>query len=220
MSKRLVKRVKRGGSPIPAAVAHPDITEEDVASAAGMLPGLSVLAGTVRHILPEGRNEMDVATAEGMELSLHDAVTAVQRTTFNDKNPKLAVLGVAAVWLLGLYKNIVKVSLLALGRTQIDLGDNLRFVTSKMISEEGMDFYKSDEVNMMIDRIRSVEGVTFIPPGSWALGSQVKYEWKKYIKGGSVYAYHEAKARAAALKLCLRLNAGIAYWSPFQQSCP
>ena len=63
MSKRLVKRVKRGCSPPPAVVGHPDVTEEDVARAAGMVPGLNTLAGTVRHIFPG--DEMDVAMAQG-----------------------------------------------------------------------------------------------------------------------------------------------------------
>ena len=127
-----MKRVKRGCSPPPAAVAHPDVTEEDVARADGMVPGLSVLAGTVRHILPEGRNEMDVAMAKGLESSLHDAIIAVRTTTIGDANPKLAALGVTAIRLSGLYESIVKVSLLALGHAQIDLDDNLRYVTSKI----------------------------------------------------------------------------------------
>ena len=197
MSKRLVKRVKRGCSPSPAAVVFPDVTDEDVAKVAGKLPGLSVLAGTVRHILPEGRDEMDVAMAKGTEALLHDAIVAVRKTTIGNKNPKLAALGVAALKYSGLYENIVKVSLLALGRAQINLGDDMLFVTGKMINKEGLDLFKSHEVNTMIDRIRGVEGVMFIPPGSWALDSQVKYEWKKYVKCGLAYAYHEAKARAA-----------------------
>ena len=65
---------KRGRSPCAAAVVYPDVTEEDVVRAAGMLPGLSVLAGTVCHILSEGRNEMDIAMAKGLESSLHDAM--------------------------------------------------------------------------------------------------------------------------------------------------
>ena len=81
MSKHLVKRRR---SPPVAAVVYPDITEEDVASAAGMLPELSDIAGTVRTFLPEGWNEMDVATAKGMESSLHEAVTAVQSMAFGD----------------------------------------------------------------------------------------------------------------------------------------
>ena len=68
-----------------------------MASAAGMLPELSDIAVTVRTLLPEPGNEMDVATAIGLEWSLLAAVAAVQRTTFGDKNTKLAALGVAAV---------------------------------------------------------------------------------------------------------------------------
>ena len=67
--------------------------------------------------------------------------------------------------------------------------DDMRFVTNKLLSKEAMELFKSDEVNAMIDRIRGVEGVMFIPPGSWALDSQVKYEWKKFVKCGLAYAY-------------------------------
>ena len=89
--------------------------------------------------------------------------------------------------------------------------------------------FKSDKVNAMIERIRSVDGVTFIPPDSWALDSQVRYEWKKFVRGGSVYAYREAKARAAARDevkkgcrsssrklLCLWPDARSAYRALFQ----
>ena len=210
MSKRPVKRVKRGSSPGPAAFVHPDVTEDDVARAAGMVPGLTVLAGTVRHILPEGRDEMDVAMAEGTEASLHDAIIAVWNTTIGNTNPKLAALGVAALRYSGLYENIVKVSLLALGRTRIDLGDNLRFVTGKMLSKESIERFKSDEVSAMIDRICNVDGVTFIPLGSWALDSQVKYEWNKFVKGGSAYAYREATARAAVRNEVKRVVEAVA----------
>ena len=140
---------------------------------------------------------MEVATAEDMESLLHEAVTAVQRTTFGVENPKLAALGVAALKCSGLYESIVKGSLLALGRTPIDLGDNVHFVTGKMLSKEEMDLFKLDEVSTMIDRICSVNGVTFIPLGSWALDSQVKYEWKKFVKCGLEYMHCEAKASAA-----------------------
>ena len=65
--------------------------------------------------------------ATGLESSLHDVITAVRNTTIGSKNPKLAALGVAVEVLGTLQKNIIKVSLLALGRTiwyctQIDLG--------------------------------------------------------------------------------------------------
>ena len=195
MSKRLAKRVKRGCSPPPAAVVHPDVTEEDVARAAGLVPGLSVLAGTVSHIFPG--DEIDVAMAKGLETLLRDAIIAVRGTTIGDTNPKLAALGVAALRYSGVYENIVKVSLLALGRAEIDLGDNLRFVTNKMLSKEAMELFKSDKVNAMIDRIRDVDDIMFLPLGAWALGTQVKNEWKKYVKCGSAYAYREAKARTA-----------------------
>ena len=85
---------------------------------------------------------MDVAMAKGMESSLHDTITAVRNTTIGNKNPKLAALGVAALRCLGLYKNIVKVSLLALGRTQIDLDDNFCFLTGTMLSKGGMYLFK------------------------------------------------------------------------------
>ena len=197
----------RGGrSARAAAVVYPDVMEEDVARAASKVPGLTVLAGTVRHILPAGRNEMDVTMAKGLESLLHEAIIAARDTTIGNKNPKLASLEVAALRYLGLYENIVKVSLLALGRAEIDLGDNLRFVTGTMISKEGLDLFKSDEVNIMIDRICGVDGVMFIPPGSWALDSQVKYEWKKFVKCGLAYAYREAKARAA---VCNEVNTVI-----------
>ena len=101
-------------------------------------------------------------------------------------------------------------SLLALGRTQIDLGDNLRFVTGKMLSKEGMDLFKSDKVNTMIDRICGVNGVTFIPSRSWAVESQMKYEWKKFVKCGSNYAYREAKARAAVCNEVKKVIAAVA----------
>ena len=192
-----MKRLKRGSSPGPAAFVHPDVTEEEVASAAGMLPGLSVLAGNVRHILPEGRNEIDVAMAKGLGPSLHDAIIAVRATTIGNANPKLAALGVAAIRLSGLYESIVKVSLLALGRAQIDPDDNLRFVINEMLSREAMERFKSDEVAKMIDRIRDVDGIDIPPLGSWTMNSQVKYEWKKFVKCGSNFAYREAKARAA-----------------------
>ena len=62
----------------------------------------------------------------------------------------------------------------------------------------------------MIERIRSVEGASGIPPGSWALDSQVKYEWNKFVKCGSKYAYCEAKARAAALDEVKEVVAAVA----------
>ena len=195
MSKRLVKRVKRGYSPPPTTVVHPDVTDEDVANAASMVPGLDAVAGTVRHMFHG--EEMDVAMAQGLESSIHGAIIAVRSTTIGNTNPQLAALGVAALRYSGVYENIVEVSLSALGRARIDLGDNLRFVVDKMLSKEALDLFKSDEVSAMIDRIIGVEGVMFIPPGSWALDTQVKYEWKKYVKCRSVYAYREAKARAA-----------------------
>ena len=106
-------------------VEYLDVTEDDVARAAGMVPGLNVLASTVRHILPKGRDDMDVAIAKRTESSLRDAIIAVWKTTIGNKNPKLAALGVAALRYSGLYENIVKVSLLALGRAQINLGDDM-----------------------------------------------------------------------------------------------
>ena len=72
MSKYLVKR---GRSPPAAAVVYPEITEEDVASAADMLPELLDIAVTVRTLIPEGWNEMDVALDKGLELLLFAAVT-------------------------------------------------------------------------------------------------------------------------------------------------
>ena len=48
MSKLVVKRVK---------VKYPDVTDDNVVWAAGMVPGLAILAGRVRHILPKGRDE-------------------------------------------------------------------------------------------------------------------------------------------------------------------
>ena len=62
----------------------------------------------------------------------------------------------------------------------------------------------------MIDWIHSVDGVTFIPLGSWALESQVKYEWKKFAKCGSKYAYREAKARAAVPDEVKKVVAAVA----------
>ena len=132
-----------------------------------------------------------------MESSLQDAIIAVRGTTIGNTNPKLAALGVAALRYSGVYKNIVEVSLLALGRAKIDLGNNLRFVTNKMLSKEDLELFKSDEVNAMIERIRSVDDVMFSPPDSWALDVRVKYEWKKFVKCGLAYEYREAKARGA-----------------------
>ena len=175
MSKRLVKRVKRGYSPAPAAVVHPDVTEEDVARAAGMVPAMSDIAVTLRDLLPKGWSEMDVVAANGLESSLLAAVTAMQSTTFGDKNPKLAALGVAAIWFLGLFEAIVSVSLSAFKRARIDLGDNLLFVTKNMLSKEGMERFKSDEVDAMIDRICYVDGIDIPPLSSWTMNSQVKY---------------------------------------------
>ena len=99
MSKLVVKRVK---------VEYPDVTEDNVARAAGMVPGLTLLAGTVRHILPEGRDEMDVAMAKGLEVSLHDAIIAVRKKTIGNTNPKLAALGVAALRYLGIFWDVRK----------------------------------------------------------------------------------------------------------------
>ena len=193
-----MKRLKRGSSPGPAAFVHPDVTEEEVASAAGMLPGLSVLAGNVRHILPERMEEMDVLLATGTEASLHDAIVAVRSTTIGSANPKLAALGVAVLRYSGLYESIVKVSLLAIGRAHLTLGEDMRFVTGTMISGEALELFKSDKVDAMIERIRSVDDVMFSPPESWALDDRVKYEWKKFVKCGcSAYEYREAKARVA-----------------------
>ena len=70
-------------------------------------------------------------------------------------------------------------------------------MTGKMINKEFLELFKLHKVNIMIDRICGVNEVMFIPPGSWALDSQVKYEWKKFVKCGLAYAYREAKARAA-----------------------
>ena len=210
MGKYLVKRVKKGSSPPPAAVVFSDVTDEDVVSAAGKLPGLMAIAGTLRAFLPEGWNAMDVATAGGMELTLHEAVIAVQSTTFGDENPKLVALGVAALRLSGLYESIVNVSLLALGRTRIDYGDNLRFVTTQMLSKEGMNQYKSAEVNAMIERIRDVGSIPFQLAGSWDLDSQVKYEWKKFVKVGSAFEYREAKAREAVREEVKKVIAAVA----------
>ena len=188
---------KRGRSPPAAAVVYPDVTEDEVVSAADKVPELSEIAVTLRTLLPEPGNEMDVATATSLESSLLAVVTAVQSTTFGDKNPKLAALGVAAIRYLGLYEDIVNVCLLAFSRTQITFVDNLHFVTKRMLSKEVMERFKLYEVNAMIDRICNVDGINFPPLSTWSMDSYVKYEWNKFVKGGSAFAYRNAKARAA-----------------------
>ena len=81
MNKRLVKRGRSLGV---AAVVYPDVTEEEVVSAAERLPELSDIAVTLCTLLPEPGKEMDDARATSLELSLLTAITAVRSTTFGD----------------------------------------------------------------------------------------------------------------------------------------
>ena len=89
--------------------------------------------------------------------------------------------------------------LLGFGWAQINFGNNLHFVTKKMLSKEGMECFKSVEVNTMIEQIRNVDGIDFPPLSSWSMDSHVKYEWKEFMKSGSTFEYREVKARAAVL---------------------
>ena len=90
-------RKKKGRSLCAAAVVYPDVTEEEVVSAAERLPELAQTAVTLRTLLPKPGKEMEANVAARLEASLLAAVTAVQRTSFGDKNPKLAALGVAVL---------------------------------------------------------------------------------------------------------------------------
>ena len=62
----------------------------------------------------------------------------------------------------------------------------------------------------MIERIRNVGSIPFQPAGSWDLESQVKYEWKKFVKVGSAFEYREAKAREAVREEVKRVIAAVA----------
>ena len=87
----------RGRSLSVVAAVYPDVIEEEVVSAAERLPELAQIAILLCTLLPELGKEMEANAAARLETLLLAAITAVQGTTFGDKNPKLAALGVAVL---------------------------------------------------------------------------------------------------------------------------
>ena len=68
----------------------------------------------------------------------------------------------------------MNVCLSAFGQARMDFGVSLKHGTDEMLSEEGMERYKSVEVDAMIERVCNVVSINFPPLSLWAMDSHVK----------------------------------------------
>ena len=87
-----------------------------------------------------------------LETLLTVALSTIKRTTFSNTNQKLAVLGVAVLKYSGLYKNFMYVCLEVFGRAYMEpIGPSLVYMKGRLLSKEGMERYKSNEINVVTE---------------------------------------------------------------------